>query len=40
MMFFAYTKRKTSRWEGCVSTLLYVAYTTYIIMRAYHVWIF
>jgi cation:H+ antiporter len=40
MMFFAYTKRKTSRWEGCVSTLLYVAYTAYIIMRAYHVWIF
>ena len=40
MLFFAFTKGKTSRAEGAVSTLLYVAYTAYIIMRAFHIWIF
>ena len=34
MLFFAYTKRKTSRWEGIVSTVLYFVYMAYIIMRA------
>ena len=40
MLFFAYTKRKTSRWEGIVSTVLYFVYMAYIIMRAYGIWIF
>ncbi len=40
MLVFAFTKRKTSRIEGAISTLLYVAYTAYIIMRAFHIWIF
>lgn len=39
-LVFAFTKGKTSRVEGAVSTLIYVAYTTYIIMRAFHIWIF
>ena len=40
MILFAYTKRKTSRWEGIVFTSMYVVYTAYIIMRAYGVAIF
>lgn len=40
MILFAYTKKKTSRWEGIVFTSMYVVYTAYIIMRAYNVWIF
>lgn len=40
MFVFAFTKRKTSRAEGAISTLLYVAYTAYIIMRTFHIWIF
>ncbi len=40
MLLFAFTKRKTSRVEGIISVLIYVAYTAYIIMRAYHIWIF
>ena len=40
MLLFAFTKRKTSRFEGAISTLIYVAYTAYIIMRAYGIWIF
>ena len=40
MLLFAFTKRKTSRVEGIISVLLYFAYTAYIIMRAYHIWIF
>ena len=40
MIIFAYTKKKTSRWEGIVFTSMYVVYTAYIIMRAYNVWIF
>ena len=40
MLFFAFTNRMTIRTEGAISTLLYVAYTAYIIMRAFHVWIF
>lgn len=40
MMFFAFTNRKTSRVEGAVSTLIYVAYMAYIIMRTFHIWIF
>lgn len=40
MLIFAFTNRKTSRIEGAVSVLMYIAYTAYIIMRAFHVWIF
>ena len=40
MMVFAFTKSKTNRLEGATCVLLYVAYTAYIIMRAYGVWIF
>ena len=40
MLLFAFTKRKTSRFEGAISTLIYVAYMAYIIMRAYGIWIF
>ncbi len=40
MLFFAYTGKKTSRTEGAISTALYIAYTAYIIMRAFHIWIF
>lgn len=40
MLLFAFTKRKTSRVEGAVCVAIYVAYTAYIIMRAYNIWIF
>ena len=40
MLLFAFTKRKTGRAEGAISLLIYVAYTAYIIMRAFHIWIF
>ena len=40
MFLFAFTKRKTSRAEGAISLLLYAAYMAYIIMRAFHIWIF
>ena len=40
MLAFAFTKRKTSRIEGAVCVLVYVADTAYIILRAFHVWIF
>lgn len=40
MLVFAFTKRKTSRWEGATCVLIYLAYTAYIIMRAYNIWIF
>ncbi len=40
MWLFAFTKKKTNRIEGVACILVYVAYTAYIIMRAYHVWIF
>ena len=40
MLIFACTHKKTSRVEGIISTLMYVAYTAYIIMRAFHIWIF
>lgn len=40
MLLFAFTKKKTSRPEGAICVLIYVAYTAYIIMRAYHIWIF
>lgn len=40
MLLFAFTKRKISRWEGAVCVLIYVGYTAYIIMRAFHIWIF
>ena len=40
MLLFAFTKKKTDRLEGATSTLIYVAYTAYIIMRAFHIWIF
>ena len=40
MLLFAFTKKKTDRVEGAISVALYVAYTAYIIMRAFHIWIF
>ena len=40
MLIFAWTDRKISRVEGAVSTMVYLAYTAYIIMRAFHIWIF
>ena len=40
MLLFAFTKRKTVRWEGAVCVLIYAAYTAYIIMRAFGIWIF
>ena len=40
MLLFAFTKRKMSRAEGAISTLIYLLYTAYIIMRAYGVWVF
>ena len=40
MLAFAFTKRKTGRIEGAVCVLIYCAYTAYIIMRAFHIWIF
>lgn len=40
MLLFAFTKRKTNRAEGAVCVLMYAAYTAYIIMRAYGIWIF
>lgn len=40
MLLFAFTKRRTSRIEGAISVTLYLIYTAYIIMRAFHVFIF
>ena len=40
VFIFALTKRKTNRIEGAICLLLYVAYTSYIIMRAFHIWMF
>ena len=40
MLLFAFTKKKTDRVEGAICVLIYVAYTAYIIMRAFHIWIF
>ena len=40
MLLFAFTKKKTGRLEGAACVLVYVAYTAYIIMRAFHIWIF
>ena len=40
MFIFALTNKRTGRLEGAISTLVYVAYTAYIIMRAFNVWIF
>ena len=40
MLLFAFTNRKTSRTEGAISVLMYIIYTTYIIMRAFGIWIF
>ncbi len=40
MLIFAWTGKKTNRVEGAISTLTYIAYTAYIIMRAFHIWIF
>ena len=37
MLAFAFTKKKTGRIEGAVCVLAYVAYTTYIIMRAFSI---
>jgi cation:H+ antiporter len=40
MLLFAFTKRKTDRVEGGICVLIYTGYTAYIIMRAFHIWIF
>lgn len=40
MLLFAFTKRRTSRVEGLISTMMYVGYTSYIIMRAFDIWVF
>lgn len=40
MLLFAFTKRKTGRVEGAIGVLVYIAYTAYIIMRTFHIWIF
>ncbi len=40
MLLFAFTKRKTDRVEGGICVLIYIGYTAYIIMRAFHIWIF
>lgn len=40
MLLFAFTKKKTNRLEGATCVLIYAAYTAYIIMRAYGVWVF
>jgi cation:H+ antiporter len=40
MLLFAFTKRKTDRLEGASCVLIYAAYTAYIIMRTYGIWIF
>ena len=40
MLLFAFTKKKTDRIEGTICVLMYAAYTAYIIMRAFHIWIF
>jgi len=40
VFIFAFTKRKTGRVEGAICLLMYVAYTAYIIMRAFHIWMF
>ena len=40
MLVFAFTKKETNRFEGALCVLLYIAYTAYIIMRAFHIWIF
>ena len=37
---FAFTNKKVNRAEGVTCTLLYLAYTAYIIMRTFHIWIF
>ncbi|MBE6923738.1 MAG: calcium/sodium antiporter [Ruminococcaceae bacterium] len=40
MLLFAITKKRTSRIEGAICVLIYAAYTAYIIMRAFGIWIF
>lgn len=40
MMIFGYTSKKTTRAEGASCLAIYVIYTAYIIMRAFHIWIF
>ena len=40
MMIFAFTKKRTGRAEGAVAVLMYAAYMAYIVMRAFHLWIF
>ena len=40
MLLFAFTNGKTTRTEGVISTLMYLAYMPFIIMRAYGIWIF
>ena len=40
MLVFAFTKKETNRFEGAACVVIYLAYTAYIIMRAFHIWIF
>lgn len=40
IIVFAFTRKKVNRAEGIICLILYVAYTAYIIMRAYNIWIF
>lgn len=40
MLLFAFTRKKTGRIEGAACVLMYAAYTAYIIMRTYGIWIF
>ena len=40
MLLFAFTRKKTDRVEGGICVLIYIGYTAYIIMRAFHIWIF
>ena len=40
MLVFAFTNGKTTRKEGIISTLMYLAYMPFIIMRAYGIWFF
>ena len=40
MLLFAFTKKKIGRVEGIICVSAYAAYTAYIIMRTYHIWMF
>ncbi len=40
MLLFAWTKKRVGRIEGLICVVAYAAYTAYIIMRTYCIWIF